>query len=62
MLAVTRLLLLAVLLIGVISIAATLWLEFHRDEKRRRRLKNVQSALNHQDVPPTEDTHFKRAA
>jgi hypothetical protein len=62
MLAVTRLLWFAALWIGVISIAAALWLEFHRDERRRRLVKNIQSVLSGQDVQAPAETRLDRAA
>jgi len=45
----------AVLELGVLSIAATVWLEMRRAERRNRRARNVQAAVN-DEIP------LKRAA
>jgi hypothetical protein len=47
---------------GVLSIAAVLWSELHREERRRRRLRNVQTQLEDIDLRRSGEDHFKRAA
>ena len=62
MLAVTRLPLFAALLAGAIAIAAALWLEARRDERRRRFMKRLESVLNDQGSRRAEEDQLKRAA
>jgi hypothetical protein len=52
----------AVLLLVVISIAATLWIEMRRDERRRRLVKNVQAVLSDDGFQPSGETRLKRVA
>jgi hypothetical protein len=62
MLAVTRLVFLGVLELAIISIAAIVWAEVRRFERRDRLVKNVQAVLNDADSPPPADTSLQRAA
>ena len=62
MLAVTRLPIFAALLVGAIAIAAALWLEARRDERRRRFMKRLESVLNDQGCRRAEEDQLKRAA
>jgi len=52
----------AALLFVAISIAAVLWFEFHREERRRRRLRNVQTQLEDIELHRSGGDHLKRAA
>lgn len=52
----------ATLQIGVIGIAAVLWLESHREERRRRPIRNLQSVLDDDDLRRSKREHWKRAA
>jgi hypothetical protein len=61
MLDIARLPFFAALLVGVIAIAAVLWLEARRDEQRRRLVKRLESVLNDEGVRAAED-QLKRAA
>jgi hypothetical protein len=62
MLAVARVLLAGTMELGVISIAATLWLELRRDDRRRRIVKTVEAVLNGDEGRPSGGTPLKRAA
>lgn len=59
--AVTRLILFAAMLSGVLSIAATLFIEYSRDKRRQRLVKNVEAALANRDFERPE-TLLKRVA
>jgi hypothetical protein len=50
------------MLVGVISIAATLFLEMRRDRRRSRLVRNVESVLHDADLPRTVAQDLKRAA
>jgi len=62
MLPIVRLLLFAVMLLGVISIAATLWIDMRREQRRRRLVKNVQTVLSEGDLQRSEEIPLKRVA
>jgi hypothetical protein len=62
MVAISRVVVFAALLVGVISMAAALWLELRRDERRRRLARNVQSILSAEDFYRSGEKHFKRVA
>jgi hypothetical protein len=47
--------------IGVVAIAAVLWLEMRRDGRRRRLVQNVASILREED-PRRGEEQFKRVA
>jgi hypothetical protein len=51
--------------LAVIFLAAKLWLDLRRDQRRRRLLRNVELTLNHrnqQPVRPEDLEQLKRAA
>ena len=48
--------------IGVMSIAATLWLEMLRDGRRRRLARKVAFILRDEDPDGPAERHFKRVA
>jgi hypothetical protein len=52
---------LAAMSIGVVAIAAVLWLEMRRDGRRRRLVQNVASILREED-PRRGEEQFKRVA
>jgi hypothetical protein len=62
MLDIARLPFFAALLVGVIAIAAVLWLEARRDEQRRRLVKRLESVLNDEGVRRAAEDQLKRAA
>ena len=62
MLAITRLPLFATLLVGVFTIAAVLWLEARRDERRRRLIKRLESLLGDGPSRGTGEDQLQRAA
>jgi hypothetical protein len=47
---------------GVISIAATLWLELRREERRLRLVRKVESVLHEEDFCRPGEAYFKRVA
>jgi len=62
MLTIARLPFFAALLAGVIAIAAVLWLEARRDERRRRFMKRLESVLNDETSRSAAEDQLKRAA
>jgi hypothetical protein len=50
------------LMVGILGIAATLWLEIRRDQRRQRLVSNIESVLKDADLPPKIDQDLKRAA
>jgi hypothetical protein len=62
MLAVARLPLFAALLAGVIAIAAAIWLEARRDERRLRLMKRFESVLGDPTSRRTRKDQLDRAA
>jgi len=62
MLTIARLPFFAALLAGVIAIAAVLWLEARRDERRRRFMKRLESVLNDETSRRAAEDQLKRAA
>ncbi|HUB77924.1 MAG TPA: hypothetical protein VMB03_03960 [Bryobacteraceae bacterium] len=57
-----RLLTFAILQLGVIAIAATLWIEMRRAERRSRLVKNVESIISDGDFRPEGEIRLKRVA
>jgi len=53
---------LAAMQVGVISIAATLWFELRREERRLRLVRKVESALHEENVRRPGEEYFKRVA
>ena len=47
---------------GILSVAVRLWLEFRRDDKRRRIAKSVETVLSSEQFSRPEKTPLKRAA
>jgi hypothetical protein len=62
MLTIARLPFFAALLAGVIAIAAVLWLEARRDERRRHFMKRLESVLNDETSRSAAEDQLKRAA
>jgi len=62
MMAIPRVVAFAGLLVGVMSIAAALWLELRRDDRRRRLVRSVESILNDGEFDRSGEEHFKRVA
>jgi len=62
MLDIARLPFFAALLVGVIAIAAVLWLEARRGEQRRRLVKRLESLLNDEGVRRAAEDQLERAA
>jgi hypothetical protein len=62
MLIVTRIIASMTILVGIISIAATLWLELRRDRWRTRLARNVESVLQDADWQRARNEDLKRAA
>ena len=62
MLTIARLPFFAALLSGVIAIAAVLWLEARRDERRRHFMKRLESVLNDETSRRAAEDQLKRAA
>jgi hypothetical protein len=62
MLAIARLPFFATLLAGVMALAAVLWLEAHRDERRQRFMKRLASVLNDENSRRAAEDQLKRAA
>ena len=52
----------AVVQVGVTWIAAVLWRDLRREERRRRLLLNLKSVLNDEQLCPTDEKYFTRAA
>ena len=62
MLSMPRILAFAAMLIGLVSVAATLWLELRRNERRRRLVRSIESVLVDEDFRRSEEKVFKRVA
>jgi hypothetical protein len=52
----------ATLQAGVFLIAAVLWFELHREERRRRLARSIQSLLTDEDAAGSGEKILKRAA
>ena len=68
MLATPRLIAFLLLEVGILSIAGRIWLEFRRDEKRRRLAESVVNTLTvanapgQEQLPQPQETPLQRAA